>query len=293
MKAVLSAIRIEQFYKNFVIFIGVVFSVSLTNLWMLSRTILAFVVFCILSSGVYLINDIHDAERDRLHPAKKNRSIPSGKLSMDHAKALAVLLILVSVASAFTLGNLFFVVCIIYLVQNVFYTFWLKSIVIVDVTVVSIGFVWRAIAGTVVIGVETSPWLIICSFLLALFLALHKRETEMATIGWRAEEHRTTLGSYSKRLIDTFINITTASLLIAYSIYTFESDHVYMMVTIPFAFIGIFRYIHLAQEAKNHDTATFIFRDRITQINLFLWVLTSIAALYDLPNLLMKLLTQG
>jgi len=284
--------RVEQWYKNFVIFIGIVFSMNLTNLWMLSRIIPAFGVFCVLSSSVYLINDIHDVEKDRLHPRKRNRSIASGRMSLSLARILVVLFIVASLASAFILGSLFFVVCLIYLVQNFLYTFWLRSLAVVDVVAVSVGFVWRAIAGTVVIGVDTSPWLIICSFLLALFLALIKRRTEM-TVLEQAEKHRATLGSYSKQLIDTFLNITTASLLVAYMIYTFNSKYIYMMATIPFSFIGIFRYLQLAREQGAGDDAPLILRDGIMRVNLLLWALTSIIAIYGFPEHIIDMLTRG
>lgn len=289
---IIQLMRPYQWYKNLVLFVGIVFSLNLTNLWMLNRTVMAFGIFCMVSSSIYIINDIHDAEKDRLHPVKKNRPISSGKLSMSQAKGLALSFLFVSLTSAFIIRDLFFVVCVIYVVQNLLYTFWLKSVVLIDVVVVSTGFVWRAIAGTVVIDIQTSPWLIICSFLLALFLALIKREQEMKTV-WRAEAHRATLGSYSKQLIGTFLNITTASLLVAYMIYTSESGHIYMMVTIPFAFIGIFRYLQLAQETENNNGATFIFQDRLTQVNFLLWLLTSIAALYGILPLLVELLSWG
>jgi len=292
LRTVLSAMRVEQWYKNFVIFIGIVFSMNLTNLWMLSRIIPAFGVFCVLSSSVYLINDIHDVEKDRLHPRKRNRSIASGRMSLSLARILVVLFIVASLASAFILGSLFFVVCLIYLVQNFLYTFWLRSLAVVDVVAVSVGFVWRAIAGTVVIGVDTSPWLIICSFLLALFLALIKRRTEM-TVLEQAEKHRATLGSYSKQLIDTFLNITTASLLVAYMIYTFNSKYIYMMATIPFSFIGIFRYLQLAREQGAGDDAPLILRDGIMRVNLLLWALTSIIAIYGFPEHIIDMLTRG
>ena len=284
--------RVEQWYKNFVIFIGIVFSMNLTNLWMLSRIIPAFGVFCVLSSSVYLINDIHDVEEDRLHHRKRNRSIASGRMSLSLARILVVLFIVASLASAFILGSLFFVVCLIYLVQNFLYTFWLRSLAVVDVVAVSVGFVWRAIAGTVVIGVDTSPWLIICSFLLALFLALIKRRTEM-TVLEQAEKHRATLSSYSKQLIDTFLNITTASLLVAYMIYTFNSKYIYMMATIPFSFIGIFRYLQLAREQGVGDDAPLILRDGIMRVNLLLWALTSIIAIYGFPEHIIDMLTRG
>ena len=282
--------RVAQWYKNFVIFIGIMFSLNLTNFLMLSRVIIAFGLFCILSSSVYLINDIHDIDKDRMHPFKRKRPIPSGRMSLNFAKGLATFFIIVSLTSAFMLSNLLFVVCVVYLVQNILYTFWLKSIVIVDVAVISAGFVWRAIAGVVVISVRISPWLIICSFLLALFLALNKRKTEIGLLQ-NVNEHRTTLKAYSKQLLDTLLNITTASLLMFYMIYTFESGYIYMIITIPFAFIGIFRYVQLVAESENgNDDATFIFRDKLTQVNLLLWALTSAAALYKIPDLIVKLL---
>jgi 4-hydroxybenzoate polyprenyltransferase len=244
-----------------------------------------------LSSAVYIINDIHDIDRDRAHPVKRNRPLPSGKLSMSLAIELASLFLFISLSSSLILGDLFLVVCLAYLGQSLLYTFWLKEIAIVDVAVVSTGFVWRAIAGTTAISVKASPWLIICSFLLALFLALNKRESELNTVK-HAQEFRNTLGSYSKQLLDTFLSITTASLLVAYMLYTFESGHIYMMITIPFAFIGIFRYIQLAQETENNNNgATFIFRDRLTQLNLLLWALMSTASLYGIVDLIVKFLT--
>ena len=282
IKYIFLAMRIKQWYKNLIIFVGVVFSLNLSNISMLVRTILAFGVFCILSSAVYLINDIHDVKKDRLHPVKRYRPIPSGKISINLAWMLACLFLILSLFSAYFLGTLFFLICLFYLIQSLLYTFYLRSIAIVDVMVVAVGFVWRAIAGTVVINVRTSPWLIICSFLLALFLALNKRQTEMR-MEFQAEKYRKTLSLYSEQLIDKFLNITTASLLIAYMIYTFESGHIYMMATIPFAFIGIFRYIQLARETKTiNDDATFIFKDKLTQINIVLWILTAMIALYDI-----------
>ena len=279
------AMRVEQWYKNFVIFVGLVFSLNLTNLQMLGRSIAAFTIFCILSSGVYVMNDITDIEYDRLHPKKKNRPIASRQLSIKFAWGLSLILIAASLTVAILFGRLITVVCLLYLIQNFFYTFWLKKVAIIDVILISSGFVLRAIAGTVIINVRTSPWLIICSFLLALFLALLKRKGEISTVS-KAEEHRQSLGSYTQELLENFLNITVTSLLVAYMIYTFESGHIYMMATIPFAFIGIFRYMQLAAKMEN-DSPTFIFKDRVTQINVLIWVLVSIAALYDLPPLLL------
>lgn len=289
LKTVIKAMRIKQWYKNLVIFVGLIFSLNITNVRMLSYTTLAFGIFCILSSGVYLINDIKDAESDRLHPKKRNRPIASGKLPINIAWILASFFIITSLAIAFILETLFGIVCLLYLAQNLLYSQWLKSISIIDVAIVSTGFVWRAIAGTVVISVRTSPWLIICSFLLALFLALLKRKSELTT-HTKAGDHRTSLQSYTPQLISNLLTITITSLLVAYMIYTFESEHIYMMATIPFAFIGIFRYIQLSDSKETNDDPTFIFRDRITQVNMLLWILTAMVALYELPAKLLALI---
>jgi len=287
----LSVMRIEQWYKNFVIFVGLVFSLNLTNPQMLIQSSLAFVVFCLLSSAVYIINDIKDIESDRHHPKKKNRPIPSGKIPLNHAWALSLTLMFISLFLGFYLRNLFGFICVTYLLLNLLYTYWLKSYAIVDVMMISIGFVLRAIGGTVVIDVRTSPWLIICSFLLALFLAVIKRKNELLQTT-RHKEHRESLAYYTQDVLDNFLTITVTSLLITYMIYTFESGHIYMMATIPFAFIGVFRYIQLAGSTES-DSPTFIFKDRITQLNILLWILVSIAALYELIPIFLNPLIQS
>ena len=193
---IISTLRVEQWYKNFVIFVGLVFSLNITNMQMLIQTISAFTVFCLLSSAVYIVNDIKDIESDRLHPKKKHRPIPSRKIPLNQAWGLSLILMFVSLFLGFYLRSLFGLLCTIYLLQNIAYTYWLKSYAIIDVIIISIGFVLRAIAGTVVINVRTSPWLIICSFLLALFLAVIKRKNELTQIT-RPQEHRESLTTYT------------------------------------------------------------------------------------------------
>ena len=208
--------------------------------------------------------------------------------------ALALVIGTLSLISAFSLDITFGLISLTYVFQNVIYTFCLKNVVLVDVITVSVGFVWRAIAGCVVISVHISPWLIICSFLLALFLALEKRQLEITVIE-RAGEHRSTLEFYSKSLVDKLLNVTTACLLLAYSIYTFESGHFLMMATIPLAFLGIFRYIQLFEKKALEKSVTnsnpiFIFKDRIIQADLILWILISLIAIYDLQFYIQELL---
>ena len=285
--------RADQWYKNFVLFIGIVFSMNLGNLWMWAQVLSAFGIFCLLSSCIYIINDISDLERDKKHPLKRNRPTASGKISVNNAMAFALVIGTLSLISAFGLDITFGLISLTYVFQNVIYTFWLKNVVLVDVTTVSIGFVWRAIAGCVIINVRISPWLIICSFLLALFLALEKRQSEIAVIE-KAGEHRSTLKFYSKSLVDKLLNVTTACLLLAYSIYTFESGHFFMMATIPLAFLGIFRCIQLFEKKTLEKSVTnsnpiFIFKDRIIQVDLILWILISLIAIYDLQFYIQEL----
>lgn len=287
--SVLSSMRVNQWYKNFVLFIGILFSRNLGNLWMWTQVLSALAIFCLLSSCTYIINDISDLEKDKKHPLKRNRPIASGKISVGNAIVLALAIGALSLISAFVLNVTFGFVSLVYVFQNVIYTFWLKHVVLVDVITISVGFVWRAIAGCVVIGVLTSPWLIICSFLLALFLALEKRRLEITVIE-RAEERRSTLELYSKSLVDKLLNVTTACLLLAYSIYTFESGYFLMMATIPLVFLGVFRYIQLFEKKASEKSVAnsdpiFFLKDRIIQVDLILWILISLVALYDLQEL--------
>lgn len=290
---VLSTMRVDQWYKNLVLLIGILFSMNLGNLWMWVQVLSAAGIFCLLSSYVYIVNDISDLEKDKKHPLKRNRPIASGKVSVNKAMALALVIGSLSLILAFSLDVLLGLISLAYVFQNLIYTFWLKDVALVDVTTISVGFVLRAIAGCVVISVHISPWLIICSFLLALFLALEKRQLEIAVIEGTGE-HRSTLKFYSKSLVDKLVNVTTACLLLAYSIYTFESGHFLMMATIPLAFLGIFRYIQLfeketLEKSVINSNPTFVFKDRIIQADLILWILISVIAIYDLQFYIQEL----
>jgi len=207
---------------------------------MWAYVIYAFIAFCFISGSIYIINDVRDAATDRLHPKKKYRPIAAGNLSPKVGLIVALfLLILVTAVSA--LVNLPLAIAIItYILLNFAYTFYLKSFALIDVMVVAIGFVLRAVAGTLVIGVEISHWLILCVFLMALLLAFGKRRHELLTVS----ESRHCLSQYTEKMLDNFLNMSAGMLLVSYALYSFNVN-AYMMATLPFAFYGVFRFTQL------------------------------------------------
>ncbi len=211
----------------------------------------AFAVFCALSGAVYLLNDIADRERDRLHPTKRLRPIASGQLPVGRAATVAVVLIVLGLAAAWVIGRPFAGTAVAYVLLLAIYSVWLKHLVIADVLTVALGFVLRAVAGALAIGVVFSGWLVICTLLLALFLALGKRRHEYLTLGEDALRHRPILAEYSAGLLDQMIAVVTASTVTAYALYTMSPETVakfhtnLLPATLPFVLYGIFRYLYL------------------------------------------------
>lgn len=280
LKQILISIRPLQWYKNLIIFIAIVFSQNITTVSMWIDSITAFIIFCLLSGSVYLINDIIDIEKDRQHPKKRNRPIASGQLKRSQALFVALLLVIASFYCAFLLNTLFVLVSVFYFVLFLMYSIWLKHTVIVDVLTISIGFVLRAIAGSIAITVIISPWLVICTFLFALFLALGKRRHELGLLGNNASNHRKILNEYSVSMLEQMISITTSSLIISYSMYTFLAGNDYMMLTIPFAIYGLFRYLNLVHSSEFGGEPEMLFKDRPTLINMIAWMTFTIFILY-------------
>jgi 4-hydroxybenzoate polyprenyltransferase len=240
----------------------------------------AFLIFCMVSGGEYIINDIIDREEDNIHPVKSNRPIASGDLSIFYASTSAVLLITIGLLGAWFLNILFFVSVITYLILILAYSMILKHFVLVDVLTISSGFVIRAIAGCVVIGAIISPWLILCAFFLALFLALGKRRHELVLMGSESKNHREILDGCSAEMIDYMVIIVTAVLIMSYSLYTFLMDNQIMMVTIPFVVYGIFRCHYLIHKKNYGGESEMLFKDRGLLISLSLWLLIVILVLY-------------
>jgi 4-hydroxybenzoate polyprenyltransferase len=270
-----------------VVFAALAFSKHLFERGPLLRSLLAFALFCALSGAVYLLNDVADVERDRRHPVKRARPIASGALAVRTAVMIAVGLGLAALGGSWLLGPAFLASAASYLVLNLLYSFWLKEVVIVDVLAVSLGFVIRAVAGGVAIGVAVSDWLLICTVLLALFLTLSKRRHELTSLSGAASNHRAILAEYSPYLLDQMIGVVTASCLMAYAFYTtadetrqkFETDR--LAWTIPFVLYGIFRYLYLVhQKEKGGSPTDVLLTDRPLLAAVALWAAAVVAIVY-------------
>lgn len=275
LREILQSMRPYQWYKNLVIFIAIIFSYNLFNPVMWERSILAFVAFCLISGSVYIINDVKDVEKDRLHPKKKSRPIAAGALPTRTALLIAILLLTVSLSTSFFVSRPLGYIGLIYIIINLLYTFYLKYIALIDVMVVGIGFVLRAIAGSLVINVQVSPWLVLCVFLLALVLAFGKRRHELLT----ASASRDCLSQYTEKMVEDLLNISVSMLLMSYALYSFYIND-YMMVTLPFAFYGIFRFVQLVYLTNFGGEVELILKDRISLANLGLWTASVIVVLY-------------
>ena len=262
LRGLIQASRPRQWTKNLLLYMALFFTVN--EAWSLAdidrmaaligKTTLAFILFSAISAACYLLNDVMDARRDRLHPIKRFRPIASGALSRRHALTAASVLAVAGVAFSFLLEPLFGGVAAAYLATTTAYTFVLKRIVVLDVFAIAAGFVLRAVAGAIVIQVPISPWLYLCTGLGALFIALAKRRSEVADAQERAADQRSTLDWYQRGFLDQLTALVAASLVVVYSLYTFTAQNLPanngMMLTIPFVVYGVSRYIYL-MHAKN------------------------------------------
>lgn len=280
--ALLVAMRPKQWTKNLLLFAGLLFTLDQRHApGDFQRVALGFVLFSLLSSVVYLVNDVLDRDSDRLHPKKRRRPIASGELSPRSAIIAAVVLGLGSLVACFALSRFFGLIAILYFALSVLYSFRLKHVVIMDVLVLAAGFVLRAMAGAVLIGVTISPWLILCTLMLALFLGLSKRRAELiATVQSGKPGTRRILEEYSAEMLDQMIVIVTSACLMSYTLYTVNSaaarQHHYLMLTIPFVIYGIFRYLYLMhRRALGEAPDAVLLEDRPMLINLGLWGVTT------------------
>jgi len=278
--------RIRQWPKNGFIFAALIFDRQLTDPVAFARTLAGFLLFCLLSSSVYIINDIFDVESDRQHPTKRNRPIASGRLSTRAAAIAAVLIVAATLVLAGFLSPGFLVISTIYFVANLAYSIWLKHVPLIDVLMIALGFVLRVAAGVSLIQVERfSPWLYVVTTLLALYLGFGKRRAELSLLEGEALSHRRVLEGYSIGLLDQLITIVSATTIITYSLYTFSAPNLpanhTMMLTIPFVLYGIFRYLYLIQ-IKNEGGAPeeLLLTDRPLQVTIMLFGLTVLVVLY-------------
>lgn len=280
--------RPRQWPKNALVYVALFFDGKLTDPDSFLRTTAAFILFCMMSSAVYIMNDLVDIEKDRQHPTKRNRPLAAGELSPLFAGGVAVSLAGVSLVAGFLLSPGFTAILLTYLAIQIAYSFVLKNIVLLDVLTVSAGFILRVAAGVAVIHVERfSPWLYVCTGLLALFLALGKRRHELNLLGEEAGNHRSILYEYNLDLIDRLNGIVTTSAFVAYSLYTFLAEGLppnnLMMLTIPFVLYAIFRYLYLIHIRHEGGAPEEIFlKDRPMQITLGLYSIVVFLALYIL-----------
>ncbi|MCC6963033.1 MAG: decaprenyl-phosphate phosphoribosyltransferase [candidate division Zixibacteria bacterium] len=284
LRAIVVLLRPEQWVKNLIIFGALIFAREFTQVDKILAALLTFGVFCVLSSAVYVINDIHDRESDRMHPLKKNRPIASGAVGVGSARALAIILILLGLLATIFLPRPVTYIACLFVAFNILYTALLKHIVIIDVMAIAASFVIRAAAGSYAIAVPTSPWLIACTFLLALFIGFGKRRHELVTLKDDAVSHRVTLKKYSPYFLDQLISVVTASTVVAYTFYTLSPEIQeklgveHLELTIPFVLYGIFRYLYLIhQEERGGSPASVLLSDIPILVNVVLWFLSVMA----------------
>jgi 4-hydroxybenzoate polyprenyltransferase len=271
------SMRPRQWTKNLIIFAGLIFSQNLGHPLLLVKTVLAFVLFCVISGAVYIINDLLDYNSDQLHPVKKQRPISSGALPRPAALAAAVMLGFAGSALSFLINLQFGAVALTYLLLMLGYSLWLKRLVIIDVFVIAAGFVLRAAAGAEAVNVPISEWLLICVILLSLFLALSKRRQEIKTLENGAAAYRQALSDYNDKLLDQMIAVVTAAVVVSYSLYTMWPETVEkfgtsnLKYTIPIVLYGIFRYLYLIyRKDQGEQPETVLLTDR--------WLLSSVVA---------------
>jgi 4-hydroxybenzoate polyprenyltransferase len=253
---ILESLRPGQWVKNLLVMSGFFFALgdrthTLDLKAVFLKTVFAFVLFCMISSSVYLMNDLHDAEKDRIHPLKRNRPIASGRLSGRLAVLIYLCFLAVSLGGSMLLGIPFALNISAYFLLQAFYTHWFKNIVIGDLIAVAVGFVLRVYAGTLAAGIYTSPWLLICTFMAALFVIICKRREEKALLGDKAATHRPVLSQYSLPMLDHCISMMSGATIVCYAIYApavvpgerFRAE--LMVLTVPFVIFGVLRYMYL------------------------------------------------
>lgn len=286
LKAIIKSMRPKQWVKNVFVLAALVFDRQLMNWSATLTTLIGVFLFCTLSGAVYLINDVFDKKADQNHPTKKNRPIASGKLPVNVAIGTAVVVVVGSLYWAFRLSIAFGIISAVYFVMNLAYSFKLKHVPLIDVMVIATGFVLRVAAGVSLIQVERfSPWLYVCTTLLALFIGFGKRRAEIVCLSENATQHRKVLDGYSLEFLDQLITIVSGTAIVAYSLYTFSAPNLpennSMMLTIPFVLYGLFRYLYLIKVQKSGGAPEdLILSDRPLQICIFLWGISVLVIFY-------------
>lgn len=285
--SIIKLMRPHQYIKNLFIFLPLFFALKITNINLLLNTFLAFVAFSFTASAIYILNDYIDIEEDKLHPKKKNRPLAAGVIS----KPQAIIIMLVLAISGFTLMatlSLHVVIILaIYVIMNITYSFYLKYIAIIDVVIIAIGFVLRLFIGSVVTGIELSVWIVVITFLLALFMALAKRRDDVLIFLETGKKMRKVIDGYNLQFLDTAMAIMASVVIVAYTIYTTSNDIIekfhtqYLYLTSLFVILGILRYLQIALVHLDSGSPTkIVLKDRFMQVTLLGWIITFTWILY-------------
>ncbi|MBH27739.1 MAG: decaprenyl-phosphate phosphoribosyltransferase [Chloroflexi bacterium] len=283
--------RPRQWVKNMFLFAALIFDRKLFVIPYLTKTIYGFVLLTLISGAIYITNDFLDLEKDKLHPVKRLRPLPSGQLSKLVAVVMAIVLPLIALPLAYQLNPWFGLILLIYWLQNILYSLWLKHIVILDILLIALGFTYRVAAGATLVDVEQapigSPWIYMCVGFGALLVVLGKRRSELNLLSDLASSHRSVLASYNKTYIDLLIYCVSTSTIISYSFYTFNAtyhqtkNHT-MMLTIPLVVYGIFRYLYLVYVKDEGGTPEqLVFKDRPLMLSIALWIATATLLRYN------------
>lgn len=289
MRKYVELIRPAEWIKNVFVLAGLIFSRRAAETDAEILALLAFAAFCLAASTTYVINDIRDREHDKLHPTKKNRPIARGAVSVDQARLVAGFLAIGAVGLCLLLPRGFAAVLGVYLLVNVTYTYWLKRKVILDVILIAVGFVLRAIAGGVAIGMPISPWLIVCTFTLCMFLGFGKRRCELAVIGSTidAAKHRASLARYSHDLLNHLTSVTAGIAIVTFLLYVMDRsgpqppfDKKYLIYTLPLVVYAIFRYTMLIESGRVTGPTDVVINDRPFLITIILWAAAAVVVVY-------------
>ncbi len=289
LKDILLTMRPRQWTKNLILFAGIVFAQKLDESIYLLRTSGAFILFCLVSGIIYIFNDVMDVEEDRIHPRKKFRPIASGRLSIPAALSFALSGAVLGIVLSFMLGHMFGICILVYFAMMLLYTRFLKHLVILDILVISMGFVLRAYAGAVANpGVLVSPWLLACTLFLALFLSICKRMNEIELLETSANTHRKVLSEYSIAFLNQMMAIVTSTTVVAYALYCVSEETIRkfhtkaMILTFPFVLYGILRYLYLVyRKGEGGEPENILLKDRPLIINIILWLMAIIFVIYS------------
>lgn len=287
IRPLLLSLRPAQWSKNLFVVAPLVFAERLQDPRLVVRAVLAFTLFSAAASFVYLVNDLRDRERDRLHPLKRHRPLASGRLGAGTAVVMAGVLGAGALAGSWTLGVRFTLFLLAYLGLNLLYSFGLKNVVIVDVMVVAFGYVLRVEAGAAAVAVQVSAWILLCTTFVALFLAFSKRRHELLLLSDRAASQRQVLVHYSPTFLDQMINVVTASTLLSYALYTLAPETIEkfdtnaLIYTLPFVMFGIFRYLYLVYQVTDERNPTeALLSDLPSVLNVLLWGIAVVTVIY-------------